>query len=242
MRRCVLPWLSFVLAAGVPYLLLTLATGGDWLYDWGGTDNWSYVRFFRHWGDPILAQELIWDYKASRLPWIVPGAALYHLLGPMLGAPALHTATLLLVLGAIWSLCRHHLGAIPAALTTATIAAMSGYHGNGGQTLWSYHAAAIVVWELWGLYALSRAAEARARRPWLVLAGMLLMACLLMTTLTAALLPVVGLHYLATSWTRLRAHSFTVLTDAPFLLAGALLTMGGFGWLSLWAGGPFLFW
>ena len=62
-------------------------TRGEWLLDIGGEDNWIYIKYFTVWtsAHPELRQVMDQHYKATRVPWILPGFLAYRLFGPLAG-------------------------------------------------------------------------------------------------------------------------------------------------------------
>src|SRR4051794_13820009 len=102
--RCC-PSTPIALAAIVSIPLVFLAvTRGDWLLDAGGEDNWVYIKYFHVWANPHreLREAMDQHYKATRLPWIVPGFLAYRLFGPFLGTYVLHYVMLVLGALAFW--------------------------------------------------------------------------------------------------------------------------------------------
>src|SRR5438045_3315397 len=81
---------------GIP-LIFTIVTRGDWLLDFGGEDNWIYIKYFYIWDSahPELRQVMDQSYKAARVPWILPGYIAYKLIDPLLATYLLHLTVLI---------------------------------------------------------------------------------------------------------------------------------------------------
>src|SRR5215831_18974999 len=63
--------------------VMTAIACQNWFFDpLGNTDAFKYVGMFLDFNhiDPA-----IYDYKTSRLPWILPGFVSYHAFGPVVG-------------------------------------------------------------------------------------------------------------------------------------------------------------
>src|ERR1700749_2399203 len=97
-RPLICPSTLIALAAIVSIpAVFVLVTRGDWLLDIGGEDNWIYIKYFTVWANPHPELRPVMDqhYKATRLPWIVPGFLAYRLFGPLLATYVLHLLVLI---------------------------------------------------------------------------------------------------------------------------------------------------
>src|SRR5689334_9489220 len=84
LRICAATVIALAAIISIPAVFV-LVTRGDWLLDIGGEDNWIYIKYFTVWGNPHpeLRQVMDQHYKATRVPWILPGYLAYRLLGPL---------------------------------------------------------------------------------------------------------------------------------------------------------------
>ena len=159
-------------------------------------------------------------YKATRVPWILPGFLAYRLFGPLAATYVLHL--LVLIGGALcfWAGTRRLFGNGVALVTTLLLMAYPGFHGSGITRFWNYHGQINLVYYLLGMLCL--VFGARSRRPvfWYAGAGAALAACMF-TGLTYVLVapafgafaiavhPWIGVRRLLVmvgSWARRRGH------------------------------------
>src|SRR5690349_12691107 len=74
--------------------LVMASLGREWLYTpIGYLDPWYNVGFFMFYQDPAFLPD---HYKLQRLPWLLPGWALYHTVGPLAANFILHVGALLI--------------------------------------------------------------------------------------------------------------------------------------------------
>src|SRR6202044_986963 len=79
-------WIHYVILLGLPWLIFVL--NPNWVFSsFGNMDPFYYFGHFIHF--PHF-QKLMPTYSGERLPWIVPGYVLVHLLNPVYGTLALH--------------------------------------------------------------------------------------------------------------------------------------------------------
>jgi hypothetical protein len=220
--------------------VFVVVTRGDWLLDIGGEDNWIYIKYFSVWGNPHpeLRQMMDLHYKATRVPWILPGFLAYRLLGPLTATYVLHL--LVLIGGALcfWAGTRRLFGNGVALVSTLLLMAYPGFHGSGITRFWNYHGQINLAYYL--IAMLCVVVGARSRRPvaWYAGAGAALAACVF-TGLTYVLVaPAFGAFALAVHpWIGAR-RLFIILGGG---LAGAVIGTALFGAANVLAGGPFLF-
>jgi hypothetical protein len=161
--------------AAIVFVPLTfiVATRGDWLLDFGGEDGWIYIKLFMVWGDPHpdLRAFLDTNYKAARVPWIIPGWLLYQLAGPLVATYLLHTIVLIASALCIWLGVRRLFGDGTAAITALLALAYPGFQSSGITHFWNYHGQAAVAYYLLAMLAVVLARDASHALPWYALAG-----------------------------------------------------------------------
>src|SRR5688572_2328891 len=238
-RICASTLIALAAIVSIPAVFV-LVTRGDWLLDVGGEDNWIYTKYFSVWANahPELRQVMDQHYKATRVPWILPGFLPYRLFGPLAATYVLHL--LVLIGGALcfWAGTRRLFGNGVALVTTLLLMAYPGFHGSGITRFWNYHGQINLVYYLLGMLCL--VFGARSRRPvfWYAGAGAAMAACLF-TGLTYVLVaPAFGAFALAVHpWISVRR----LLLLVGGALAGAVIGLALFGAANALAGGQFLF-
>src|SRR5262249_13177903 len=134
--------------------LLMLFGSRDWLltpvfY----IDPWAYVAFFDHYGNP---RYLAGHYKLARLPWILAGWVVHHVIPGVTGAYVLHAIFLVAGCVAFFILLRALFGRFRIALLGAMLLVFHlPLHGSGG---WDYHNTAAGPMYLGALAAVTLAA------------------------------------------------------------------------------------
>ncbi|MCC7371283.1 MAG: hypothetical protein IT306_22895 [Chloroflexi bacterium] len=191
-------WAAMLLACLVPMAAFIVVSRGDWILDFRGADNWSYVKYFRDWAttDPILRAEMNGDYKGARVAWILLGYLFYRWLPPVGADAALNLVMavlhLLLTLVLATRVCGRHAG----VLATIVAASYTGYYATGIAGFWSYHGVLTSLLYLLLLLGLAEHATGRAS----VRAGALVGASAAVLVLThptyLIALPAAGLFWL----------------------------------------------
>jgi len=218
-----------VILALLPWLLL--AVNRDWIYsDVGLIDPWFYQGYFHSF--PSFVSTLFpHTYYGTRLAWILPGFAAYHLL------PA-HAANLVLHLGffyaAIAALYRSAaiLNSRPAALigTTAFAVSLPTIVAFG----WDYVDGAVITYTAISIWAVVEA-SVRARRSLLLAVSGITAACIVHSNLTGVFIgPAIAVAYLCT-------QSQKRWLDLAVFAGGGLLITAALGAINRAVGGPFLF-
>lgn len=229
----------FAAMAFVP-LAFVIATRGNWLLDFGGEDGWIYIKYFMVWGAPHPDLRLFMDtnYKASRVPWILPGYLAYQLFGPLLATYLLHPAVLLGSAFCIWLGVRRLFGDGAAIITTLVALAYPGFQSSGITYFWNYHGQAAVGYYLLAMLAVILATTSRYPVRWYALAGAALVATVGTGITHVVLLPAFGVFVLAVQpKLGVRPLAMTLLGCT----VGAALGVVGFGLANVLVGGPFLF-
>ena len=248
MRRlpssCCISTTSVALAAIVSIPLVFLfVTHGDWLLDAGGEDNWVYVKYFHVWANPHreLREAMDQHYKATRVPWIVPGYLAYRLFGPLAGTYVLHLAVLIGAALAFWAGARRLFGDGVAAVSTILLMAAPAFHSGGIMRFWNYHAQINLAYYLLAMLGLVMGATSSSTRravAWYVSAGAAIAACMWTGLTYVVMLPAFGVFALTVPG-RFDPRGLLVMLLGG--LVGALLSTALFGLASVLAGGPFLF-
>ncbi|WP_027132872.1 hypothetical protein [Geminicoccus roseus] len=228
------------LALLAPACLFFLATGGDWLFDFGGADNWQYVKYFQAWDsdDAAMRAAMDRDYKGSRVPWILPGYLSHALFGPDWGTIVLHGAVLLLSAFLLFVVAEPFVGGRVALLTAMLAASFPGFQASGVAGFWNYHGSAANLYFLAGLVFTVRAFAAERKTGFALLAGAGLFSALLTTFIYAVLGPML-LAFAWTCWRRFGPQPLGRLLLAA--CAGAVLATVLFGIARLATGGTFWF-
>ena len=232
-------WLVLGLIVGIP-LTFAIVSQGVWLLDFGGVDNWIYVKYFQIWNHVNADLRPFTDdnYKAVRIPWILPGFLAYQAFGPILGTFVLHLTVLIGGTVCYWLSARRLFGEGTATVTTLLLLANPGYHGSGITLFWNYHGQAALTYYL--LAMLGVAGTATSQRPlrWAALAGAGLAGCLGTSLTFLALMP-------AFAVLALMAQQCLSLRRLLAILAGGLLgaaaTFALFGIPNMLVGGKFFF-
>src|SRR4051812_24053482 len=160
--------------------VFVIVTRGDWLLDIGGEDNWIYIKYFSVWGNPHpeLRQMMDQHYKATRVPWILPGFLAYRLFGPFMATYVLHLCVLIGGALCFWAGIRRLFGNGVALVSTLLLMAYPGFHGSGITRFWNYHGQINLVYYLIAMLCVVMGAGSRRPAVWYVGAGAAFAACL----------------------------------------------------------------
>jgi hypothetical protein len=152
--------------------LVLLWKGNDsWVYSRiGDLDTWMYVGYGLYWGDPAV---MPWNYKASRLPWILYEFLHYHLFRPEIAVPVVQLGCYLWLLIGDYLFTRRLFDPLVSSLTSVALVLWTHIHGNGGA---DYHNTLSGPLFVWCAYATLRAMQERAAAPWFVVPGGLYLA------------------------------------------------------------------
>ena len=230
---------AFAAMAFVP-LAFIVATRGNWLLDFGGEDGWIYIKYFMIWGHPHPDLRAFMDtnYKASRVPWILPGYVAYQLFGPLMATYLLHPAVLLASAFCVWLGVRRPFGDGTAIITVLLALAYPGFQSSGITYFWNYHGQAAVGYYLLAMLAVILAASSRHAMLWYALAGAALVATVGTGITHVVLLPAFGVFVLAVQpQLGVRPILLTLLGCTAGVVAGVVV----FGLVNVLVGGPFLF-
>ncbi len=212
--------------------LVLLLANGSWIWDNPDfNDSSVYIGFFRHYLEfklPFAA-----NYKASRLPWVLPGVLAYRLLP----AVAAHHVLFLTFLSGetliVFALTRRRFGAQAAFITAAAVATSTFSHRTP-----SYHNQAATTYFLAALLLLERPARwTHTRRA--LCAGAALALAATTDTIVLALGPAFALHALATMPAPRRARR--IAGTALLVVAGGACAFLALGLVNRALGGKFLF-
>ena len=231
--------MAFVAIVSIPAVFVAV-TRGEWLLDVGGEDNWIYIKYFTVWANPHPELRTVMDehYKATRVPWIVPGFLAYRLLDPLTATYVLHAVVL--VGGALlfYAGARRLFGNGVALVSTLLLMAYPGFHGSGITRFWNYHGQINLVYYLAAMTCVVFGATSRWPFLWYAGAGAALGACMF-TGLTYVLVaPAFGAFALAVHpWIGARR----LLTMVVAGLVGGLAGIALFGGANALVGGPFLY-
>jgi hypothetical protein len=202
----------------------------------GWLDAFVYIGYFWHYPEHLAIFENY--YKASRLPWILPGFVVFRALGEIAGSYVLHWVTLSGSGVAMYLLLRDSLKdrAVAAVVGVAWVCSTTG-HGPGG---WGYHALAGTTYYVLTCWLIVRTASTSSWRAG-ALAGAT-MACAIHTyPFYAPLAPIVLWLYFAARPRAGRDGWGRVAIDVGWMSAGALAITALLGLINAATGGPWLF-
>ena len=223
--------------AAIPALLallpwIVLAANANWIYSGPGwIDPWVYHGYFHNYPE-YVSDFFRGRYYGTRLAWILPGYAAYHLLPPHAANLVLHFAFYYAAIAALYRTATLLTGSRGAALigacafaTTTPVLVAFG---------WDYVDIGVITYTAIALWAIVEAGRAR-RRSLLVAVSGAAAACIVHSNVGGALLvPSVAIAYWCT-------HTGKRWTDPVLFGAAAIAITGLFGLCNLLAGGPFLF-
>jgi hypothetical protein len=227
----------FLVLAALPLVLL--AANDTWIWDSPSyRDTNVYVGYFRHYLE--FREPFVSNYKSSRLPFVLPGVALYRWLPPAL---AHHLLFLLFLTGgacALFVWARRRFGAHAAF---ATAAAMTVFTFSHAAT--SYHNQAAVAYFVAAIALVDQPEKLPVAKRAL-LAGAAFALAVLTDIFAGALAPVVALRLACTRPTVLeggatRAVLARLGVRAGAALLGAVFATATLGGVNAALGGPFVF-
>lgn len=218
------------LLAALPLLLL--AANRSWIWDNPSFEDWSiYVGFFRHYLEfkwPFIA-----NYKSSRLPWVLPGLALYRWLPVVLAHHLLYFSFLTVETTLIYALLKRRFGQNAAFVVAGAVATSTFSH-----RVPAYHiqAASTFLVAAMALLELPRRCRHLTRA---ALGGAALSLGLTTDLAIAPIVPAFLLHAIAVVPAPRRPARLALTALAG--LAGGVCTWAILGLINLALGGPFLF-
>ena len=182
---------AFLLLPLATASVLLLAGNEDFGFDPAGwLDPFMYFGYFWHYPDQVWG--VAHDYKASRLPWIVPGYLIHTVADPVAASYALVFTTLSSGGVAVYLLLRDITGDRSAAAVVAVAwTACTWVHGIGG---WNYHMLAAADYFLIGTWLSLRSARTHSRAA-AVWSGVCIAAAVHTHLFFAAFVPLVALTY-----------------------------------------------
>lgn len=226
-------------------LLFAVATRGEWLVDYGSEDNWIYVKYFDVWGNPHpeLRRAMDDNYKAARVPWILPGYVAYQVFGPLVGTYVLHLTVLIGGTLCFWAAARRLFGEGTALIASLLLIAYPNYHSSTIPGFWNYHGQASLAYYFLATLCLTFGVTARWPLLWYAGTGAALVGSLGTSLTYVVLLPSLAVFALALLG---HARGRIELRQVALMLGGGLLgafaAIGLFGAANvLVSGGPFLF-
>jgi hypothetical protein len=226
---------SFLLLPPLICAALLLAGNENFGFDPAGMlDPFMYFGYFWHY--PDHAPRLTFDYKASRLPWIVPGYVAHAIASPTVASYLLVFATLSAGGAALYLIVRDITrNRAAAAVIGAAWTSCSWVHGIGG---WNYHMLAAADYFLVANWLTIR--TARTHSTWSgVMTGVFAAAAIHTHLLFASLMPLAGVIY----WwgPEARASKRDLTNDIARGLAGALGVTFLLAIVNVTTGGDWLF-
>jgi hypothetical protein len=199
-------------------IVITAIACQNWLFDpLGNTDAYKYVGMFL---DFEHIDPAVYDYKTSRLPWILPGFLSYHLFGPLVGHYVLQMGFLSAAAVLLYFGLRIAFGRDIALVTSGILLTYSFFHGPTGFASggWSYHNTAAITYYFGTFYCLMRAVRADRGSGAALCGGIFGGLCLFTTLFMAPFVGVVSAATLAS-----RAPLRRSLRLVPWFLAGMVI-------------------
>ena len=192
--RCWLPGrdlLLSILACLLALIVFTLAWGDAWLLDYGYADNWSYVKYFADWttSAPVLRTAMSFDYKGSRVAWILPGFLAYHLFGPLGGSIVLNLTFAVVSVVVTLVVISRLFDRTAAVLATIIVSADASFYASGAPNFWSYHGVICNVFYTLFLLTLAELARRPGQWIWGVSSGLTCALTVMTTTTYVVALP-----------------------------------------------------
>lgn len=125
----------------------------EWIFSPSGfVDSYFYLGYFLH---PLQLLKTFPDaYYGTRLPWILPGVALYHFLAPAIANFVLHLGVYYTAVLSLYFILRQTVGARPALVTAVS---MGGYAFFLRAVGWDYVDGAVIAYFLLTLLMLTYA-------------------------------------------------------------------------------------
>jgi hypothetical protein len=162
---------GLLLVLSLPWMILHFDR--TWLFaysssSYGFIDPWVYFGYFLD-----LTQHLRMfkgAYFTTRLSWILPGAAVYHVFPPLVAPYVLHLVLFYAATVSLYLILKHTVSTRAAILG----ALLMGCHAYFLRSMgWDYVDGAAITYMLMTLCALTYAAKSENPRPWLVAVGVL---------------------------------------------------------------------
>ena len=153
-------------------------------------DPWIFLGYFHYYPDYIVASPDY--YPGERLPWILPGYLVYHLLAPVEANYVLHLGCYWAATLALYATLRELFDRQSALLTTLCFGAYAGFLMAVG---WDWVDGPAIAYSLIASYFLTLAARRERWRRALVLAGVASAGMVFSHTMTTALLPAYVVYY-----------------------------------------------
>jgi hypothetical protein len=162
---------GLLVVLSLPWMILRFDR--TWLFaysasSYGFIDPWVYFGYFLD-----LTQHLRTfkgAYFTTRLSWILPGAAVYHIFPPLVAPYVLHLALFYAATVSLYLILKHTASTRAAFLG----ALLMGCHAYFLRSMgWDYVDGAAIAYMLMTLCALTCAAKSARPRPWLVAVGVL---------------------------------------------------------------------
>jgi hypothetical protein len=221
--------IPLVVLASLPWILL--AFNAEWVYsDTGLLDAWLYHGFF-HRFDQFAQTNFGVTYYATRLAWIVPGYAAYHLLPPHAANVLLHVSFFYATIAALYRAAAILTNRSAALISTCAFATATPTIVAFG---WDYIDGAVITYLVVALWAVVEASIS-SRRVLLLMTAGAAGACIVHSNLGAGLLgPTILIAYACT-------HSRKHWMDIAVMATGGVVITMVLGAISALAGGPFLF-
>jgi hypothetical protein len=228
--------LNCLILAAIPISMS--AVNSSWLYTRiGWLDPWTNVGYFLHYNDPTF---LNWYYKISRLSWILPGFAAYHIFRPIVANYLLHVGYLLVSVIFFYLTVARLFGAVVAFATAACLATFTPFDGSGE---WDYQNAGAGAYYIVSFYLLTCVPGSKNERPLLIGAGAAYAASVHATIGFINLVPILAGHFLVLHHDRFGRLPTrrSILETVLWFAAGAVALTAMLGLVNAAIGRDFLF-
>ena len=187
----------------------------------GWLDSYTYLGYFWHYREHLWLFDDNSNYKISRLPWVLPGAAAHSLLPPEAAARVLAYCALASAAIAVYLHVRDAIhDRYAAAFAGVLLACCTGMHAPGG---WYYQALPAAGYYLWACWLLTRAAHSERRTAaWAAGAGAAFAAAVHTHVFLIVFAPLLVLLFWGAQPVDDRAPAARWLTAAVSAVAGAI--------------------
>ncbi|MGE5207622.1 MAG: hypothetical protein ACM3PW_18580 [Chlamydiota bacterium] len=199
----------------------------------GYLDPWFYTGYFNN----LLELYQRWGstYYLSRLPWVLPGYAAYHLLAPKVAYFVLHGAFIYVAEISAYLLLKLYYGGslafVGSALLVANPLILMAY-------VWEYPNGAAISYLLAGMYVLNRARWSRRPTALFAAAGALLSSAVICNFFVGLIVA----SYLVAYFCAKRLTHSEILRQLSLVGVGALICAAMLSFLNHWIiGGSYLF-
>ena len=202
-----------------PILLLLL--NKDWIYPngyLGFADEWLYTGYFLNLDQYLNTFGLL--YFGSRLSWILPGYALYHLFSPIIAYVLLHLIYFYAALFSLYYIVKSTIGERSALFVSILMGTYAFFLWEIGD---NYVMGAVITYFLLTLAVLTISAQSNHWKYWLILAGIFCALMIHANISTLIFIPTMIAYYFIANY-KWQKNSL-IYSIFYFLIGGLLITL-----------------